>query len=75
MSLGEQVVSLTVGASIDELPTDDVRRFEAEALAYMRDHHQDVVNEITSSEELSDEAKTVIEAAIESVKRGFQVSA
>ena len=75
MSLGEQVVSLTVGAGIDELPTEDVRRFEAEVLAYMRDHHKDVVDEITSSEALSDEARGVIDAAIESVKRGFQVSA
>ena len=74
MSLGEQVVSLSVGVQADELPTDDVRRFEGEVLAYMRDHHQDVLDEITQTEALSDEAKARIDAAIEKVKSGFQAS-
>ncbi len=75
MSLGEQVVSLSVGVQVDELPTVDVRRFEGEVLAYMHDQHQDVLDEITQTEELSDEAKAGIDEAIEKVKSGFQTSA
>ncbi len=75
MSLGEQVVSLSVGVQVDELPTVDVRRFEGEVLAYMRDQHQDVLDDITQTEALSDEAKVRIDEAIEKVKSGFQASA
>ena len=72
MSLGEQVVSLSVGTRVDELPTADVRRFEGEVLTYMRDQHPEVLDEITRTEALSDEARAGIDAAIEKVKAGFQ---
>ena len=74
MSLGEQVVSLSAGVQADALPTVDVRRFEGEVLAYMRDQHQDVLDEITQTEALSDEAKARIDEVIEKVKSGFQAS-
>ncbi|MBT5832592.1 MAG: F0F1 ATP synthase subunit alpha, partial [Candidatus Latescibacteria bacterium] len=37
MSLEEQVVSLVASTLIEDLPTDDTRRFEQELLAHMRD--------------------------------------
>ena len=74
MSLGEQVVSLSVGVSADELPTADIQRFEQDVLGYMRDHYQDVLDDITKSEELSDEAKAKIDEVIEKVKGDFNPS-
>ena len=67
-------MSLSAGVQADELPTVDVRRFEGEVLAYMRDQHQDVLDEITRTEALSDEAKARIDEVIEKVKSGFQAS-
>ena len=74
MSLGEQVVSLSVGVSADELPTADIQRFEQDVLGYMHDHYQDVLDDITKSEELSDEAKAKIDEVIEKVKGDFNPS-
>ena len=74
LSLGEQVISLIVGANVDDVPVEDVSRFEQEVLSQARNLHQDLVDEITNSGQLSDEAQATIEAAIEKVKGGFQAS-
>ncbi|HCR18580.1 MAG TPA: F0F1 ATP synthase subunit alpha, partial [Candidatus Latescibacteria bacterium] len=74
LSLGEQVFSLTVGVNVDDIPVQDISRFEQEVLSQARNLHQDLLDEISSSGEASDEAMATIEAAIEKVKAGFQAS-
>ena len=74
LSLGEQVFSLTVGENVDDIPVQDISRFEQEVLSQARNLHQDLLDEISSSGEASDEAMATIEAAIEKVKAGFQAS-
>ena len=75
LTLGEQVVALRAGVSIDDLPTEDVRRFESELLEYMHHNHEELLGEITSSQQFSDEQQAVVDEAIEKFKNGFQGSA
>ncbi|NKB66995.1 MAG: F0F1 ATP synthase subunit alpha [Candidatus Latescibacteria bacterium] len=75
LTLGEQAVSLRAGISIDNLPTEDVRRFESELLEYMQQNHGELLEEITSSEQFSDEQQAVVDEAIEKFKSSFRASA
>jgi len=75
MPLEEQVVALSAAALIDDLPTDDVRRFEQELLAHLRDSQGALLNEIRDSQDLSDENTEKLKSAIETFKSGFQITA
>ena len=74
MSLGEEVVALKAGPMIVDLPTVDVRRFEAELLQYMRELHQDILDTITQTEELTDEIQSQLDEIIGKFKSGFKPS-
>jgi F-type H+-transporting ATPase subunit alpha len=73
-SVGEQTVVLFSATKIDDIPTQDVQRFEAELLEYIRDGHPDIVQSVNESLDLSDEVKDKLDSAIDSFKAGFQVS-
>ena len=72
LPLGEEVVALYSANLIDDLPTNAVRRFESELLAYMKDKHQNLLDEITSSQQFSDETKEKVDAAVTSFKETFK---
>ena len=72
LSLGEEVVVLYAVGKIEELPTPSVRRFETELLAYMHENHQDLLDEITSTQQLSDETRDQVDGAVESFKKSFK---
>jgi len=74
MPLGEEVVALQAGPMITDLPTVDVRRFEAELLQYMRELHQDILDTITQTEELTDEIQGQLDEIIGKFKSGFKPS-
>ena len=74
MSLGEETVALYAVRMIGELPTVDVRRFERELLQYVRELHQDLLDAITQSEELSDEQQAQLDEIVEKFKSGFKAS-
>jgi len=74
MSLEEQVVSLVASTLVEDLPTDDTRRFEQELLTHMRDSQSELMAEIRDSQDLSDENTEKLKSAIEAFKSGFQVS-
>jgi F-type H+-transporting ATPase subunit alpha len=74
MSLGEEVVALYAATLIDELPTPDVRRFESELIAYMHEHYEDTLTDITQTQQLSDAAKATLDEAIEKFKGSFRAS-
>jgi F-type H+-transporting ATPase subunit alpha len=68
-----EVVSIWAGTSgkVDDVPVSDVRRFEDDFLAYLRHNHKQVLDEISSSGALSDDAVATLEKAIDKFKQGF----
>jgi F-type H+-transporting ATPase subunit alpha len=71
-----QVVSVWAGTSgyLDDVPVDDVRRFEDEFLDYLQRSHDGVYGSIRESGELDDDTAAVLKDAIEEFRRGFEVS-
>ncbi len=57
MPVAEQVVSLYAGTRghLDNVPVNDVRRFEAELLEWFRTRHSDILDAIASSGKIPDE--------------------
>ena len=74
MPQAEQVVSLVASNMIDDLPTVDVRRFERELLAHMRDSMSALMNEIRDTQNLTPESSEKLKGAITAFKSGFQVT-
>ena len=58
---------------VDDIPVDDVRRFEAELRAYLRARHDDLLATIRTTGAMPDEGD--LDKAIEDFKQGFAVSA
>ncbi len=75
MAVAEQVLVVYVGTNgyVDDIPTSEVRRFEAGLLKYMSAQHADMVAHISESGTLPDE--TALKSAIEDFKRTFDVEA
>ena len=72
MPIEELTVALFAANLVDDLPTEDVRRFERELLAHLR--HSDSIDEIRQTEDLTDENAAQLAETIEKFKRGFRVS-
>ena len=70
-----QVVSVWAGTNgyLDDVPIDDVRRFEDEFLDYLQRSHEGVYASIRETRELNDDTATVLKDAIEEFRRGFEV--
>jgi F-type H+-transporting ATPase subunit alpha len=71
-----QVVSIWAGTSghLDDVPVEDIRRFESEFLDYVASKHQGVYDSIVTTGNLGDDEITVLENAIDEFKKGFQTS-
>jgi F-type H+-transporting ATPase subunit alpha len=69
-----QVISIFVGTQgyLDDLPVEDVRRFERELHDYFHTRHADLLAEIRDTGQLPDEAR--IKEAVEEFKSMFQPS-
>jgi F-type H+-transporting ATPase subunit alpha len=69
-----QVVSIWAGTTgqLDEVPVDDVRRFEDEFLDYVGRSHAGIFDAIRESGRLSDDTKTALKDAIENFKKSFE---
>ena len=72
----EQVVSLWAGTTgeLDEVPVEDVRRFEAEFLDYLRREHSGLLQSIAETGLLDDDTTAALEDAISSFKQQFETS-
>ncbi|WP_061296846.1 F0F1 ATP synthase subunit alpha [Herbidospora cretacea] len=72
----KQVVSVWAGTSgeLDEVPLEDVRRFESEFLDYVGSTQKGVFDGIRESGELSDDTVTVLKDSITEFKKGFTTS-
>ncbi|MFZ9750710.1 MAG: F0F1 ATP synthase subunit alpha [Candidatus Nanopelagicales bacterium] len=67
------VVSIWAGTTgrLDEVPVEDVRRFEAEFLQYLESNHADVMSEIRDTRDLSDANIEKLVGGIDKFKRAF----
>src|SRR3712207_3188687 len=72
----EEVVSIWAGTTgqLDDVPVDDVRRFEAEFLDYLRREHKGILNSIAETKLLPEETVQALKDAIASFKQQFETS-
>jgi F-type H+-transporting ATPase subunit alpha len=75
-SLEDEVISVWAGTSgqLDEVPVEDVRRFDAEFLDYVRREHGQLLDAIRSTRDLSDDTISGLESAMGAFKRTFTTS-
>ena len=71
-----EVISVWAGTSgqLDDVPLEDVRRFDAEFLDFMQRDHASVVDTIRTTADLSDDSVTLLVSAITEFKKRFQTS-
>src|SRR6188768_2977854 len=71
----EQVVSVWAGLQglLDEVPVNDVLRFEREMLDYLR-HHGNVLRNIRETKNFDDDTAAALREQIAEFKKGFQTS-
>ncbi|TDD20180.1 F0F1 ATP synthase subunit alpha [Nonomuraea diastatica] len=71
-----QVVSVWGGTTgeLDEVPVDDVRRFETEFLDFLQSSHKGILDTIRETNELTDDTMTALKDAIAEFKKGFTTS-
>jgi F-type H+-transporting ATPase subunit alpha len=71
----DQVVSVWAGLQglMDEVPVDDVLRFEQEMLEYLR-HHGDSLRNIRETKNFDDDTAAALREQIAEFKKGFQTS-
>ncbi|MGP3914607.1 F0F1 ATP synthase subunit alpha [Nonomuraea sp. 10N515B] len=72
----KQVVSVWSGTTgeLDEVPVEDVRRFETEFLDYLQSSHKGILDGIRETKELPDDTVTALKDAITEFKKGFTTS-
>jgi len=76
-SMTDAVVSVWAGTTgkMDDVPVEDIRRFESEFLAYAHREAKDSLNDLASTNVLSDETVAVLEKTIENFKKTFTTKA
>jgi F-type H+-transporting ATPase subunit alpha len=70
------VVSIWAGTTgrLDEVPVEDIRRFEAEFLQYLDSNHADILGEVRETRDMSDANIEKLVAAIAAFKKTFMKS-
>ncbi len=76
-SMEREVVSVWSGTSgaLDDVPVEDIRRFDAEFLGYLDRAKPELLEAIRSTAELSDDSVSVLQASIADFKRQFTTTA
>src|SRR5499427_7980022 len=72
----EEVVSIWAGTTgqIDDVPVEDVRRFETEFLDYLRREQPGIYESISATGELNEDTTTALKDAIEDFRRGLEIT-
>jgi F-type H+-transporting ATPase subunit alpha len=72
-SMEREVVSVWGGTTgqLDEVPVEDIRRFDSEFLAFIERSKPEILDAIRTTTDLSDDTVTVLEAAMGEFKRQF----
>ena len=73
----EEVISVWSGTTgkLDDVPLEDIRRFERELLDYLKREHAGVLDTIRNTTDLSDDSVSLLEAAVAKFKTQFMTSA
>jgi F-type H+/Na+-transporting ATPase subunit alpha len=71
-----EIVSIWLGTTgqLDDVPLDDVRRFEQEFEDYVQRSRQGIFDAIKETGELSDDTTTALKDAVEEFRRSFEVT-
>jgi F-type H+/Na+-transporting ATPase subunit alpha len=69
-----QVVSIWAGGNgyMDDVPVDDIRRFESEFLDYLKRNHAGILTAIRETKVLSDDTVTTLKDAVASFRGTFE---
>ena len=72
----EQVVSIFLGTRghLDDVPVEDVRRFESDFLAHIRRHHSGILDTIRETKEFSEDTEQQVVDAVTEFKKEFTTS-
>ncbi|MDA8370425.1 MAG: F0F1 ATP synthase subunit alpha [Nocardiopsaceae bacterium] len=72
----QEVVSIWAGTTgqLDEVPVEDVRRFETDFLDYLGREHAKILDTIRESEKFEEETEAALKDAIAEFKQSFQTS-
>ena len=72
-SMEREVVSVWGGTTgqLDEVPVEDIRRFDTEFLAFIERSKPEILDALRTTTDLSDDTVTVLEAAMAEFKRQF----
>lgn len=75
-AMEREVVSVWAGTTgrLDDVPVEDIRRFDAEFLDYVERNKAEILDAIRSTADLSDDTVSVLEATIEEFKHQFSTS-
>ena len=73
-ALEEQVASIWAGTTgqLDEVPVDDINRFESDWLDYLRRNEGDFLKSVRESTKLDDDGKKTLENAMAEFKKEFR---
>jgi F-type H+-transporting ATPase subunit alpha len=73
MSVEKQVIIIFVGDQglLDDIPGSEIKRFEAEFLAYMDSEYPDVVRSLAETKEITDDLKEKMLKAVNRFKESF----
>ena len=76
MAVEDQVVAIFLGTKghLDSVPVADVSRFESEFLEHLRASNAGVLNDIKTSQKLTEETEAALTGAVAEFKRGFATS-
>jgi F-type H+/Na+-transporting ATPase subunit alpha len=76
-AMEREVVSVWSGTTgqLDDVPVEDIRRFDAEFLAFIERTKPEVLEAIRSTKDLSDDTVSVLEKSIDDFKHQFTTSA
>jgi len=74
MPVEEQVASLyaAVTGHLDDIPVEAVRAFERGFLAYLREHHEEVLAELRQEKKLTEKVRAGLEQALSEFKKIFR---
>jgi F-type H+/Na+-transporting ATPase subunit alpha len=70
----DQVVSIWAGSNgyLDDVPVEDVSRFEADFLDFLKRSHDGILATIRESLDLSEDTVTALKDAVEEFRKGFE---
>jgi F-type H+-transporting ATPase subunit alpha len=72
----EEVISIWAGTSggLDDVPVADIRRFEREFLDFLHRSHQNVLDVIVETKDLSEDTIAALNGALDEFKHTFETS-